>query len=205
MGAIRESCLLQANRNGFFYVLDRPHRRVPARPGPSSQKLTWASGIWSRTAARSCCPATTPRLKRARRRVRRYAARRTGCPPRTSPVDAALLRDGGRELLRVSKHHVRRCPRRKRGSGTRSRRRCTRACATGAWRWSIAVRPSGWRFQSRRSRRRRDDGVARALFRYRPHRMGDSAGTAGGVVFYGQASGEFAAVDAKLWAQILAL
>ena len=36
--------LLQANRNGFFYVLDRTNGKV-LLGRPFVQKLTWASGI----------------------------------------------------------------------------------------------------------------------------------------------------------------
>ena len=36
--------LLQANRNGFFYVLDRTDGKV-LLARPFVQKLTWASGI----------------------------------------------------------------------------------------------------------------------------------------------------------------
>ena len=36
--------LLQGNRNGFFYVLDRPRESFCSR-APFVKKLTWASGM----------------------------------------------------------------------------------------------------------------------------------------------------------------
>ena len=121
--------LLQANRNGFFYVLDRTDGKVLLAK-PFVQKLTWASGIG---------PDGRPQLRagqHARRKRRDHVPRDSRRDELdvhvVQPGDAAVLCDGGRELLRLSQHDVRRRPRRWRCAARSRRRRAGARAGSGA-------------------------------------------------------------------------
>ena len=129
--------LLQANRNGFFYVLDRTNGKVLLAPALRSEAHLgeWDWPGW---------PSAVGGWKHAGRE------RRDDMPGDTrrheldvyvvQPRNAVVLRDGGGELLRVSQHDVRWWPRPRRGTA-RSRRRRARC----------ARLPRGVRLRHRRS------------------------------------------------------
>ena len=174
--------LLQANRNGFFYVLDRTNGTLLLAK-PFVQKLTWASGIG---------PDGRPQLAAwqrsdARRRPdvpgdsRRHQLDVDG----VQSGDASFLRDGRGELLPLSQHDVRWRPRwahrTSRGLAAAAAGACSRRRRAGHRRARRTSRPAGdvrvarrW-LQSRRARWRRIDGVARARHRDRTRRVGGAA------------------------------
>lgn len=79
--------LVQANRNGFFYVLDRITGKV-LLSRPFVHKLTWASAIGP-----DGRPLVLPeriRRSRARRPARHWRGRRTGCRRRSTRRPASI-------------------------------------------------------------------------------------------------------------------
>ena len=102
---------MMANRNGFFYVLDRADRRVPARQAVREHDV--GEGDWARTARRVLIPGQEP-----------TEAGTVTCPDlvRRHELHVAVIR-------RVTGCSSSRCARRARGSSPR-RRPPTRRSAT---------------------------------------------------------------------------
>ena len=203
--------LLQANRNGFFYVLDR---------------VGWesAAGAAVRAEAHLGQRHRPGRTSAAGGRQHTGRERRDDLPGDTrrneldvhvvQPRDAALLRDGGRELFRLSQHDVRRRPRPWRGTA-RSRRRRAGAHAGSRARCAAASPfglpgggfnrggPGGGGTMALRALDLDTGRIAWEIPQIgNSNNYAGTLSTAGGVVFYGQASGEFAAVDAKSGAHL---
>ena len=76
--------LVVANRNGFFYVLDRLTGQM-LMAEPFVKNLTWASGIGA-DGRPKLLPAATRTRSKARRRARRFRARPTGRPRAFNPA-----------------------------------------------------------------------------------------------------------------------
>lgn len=176
--------LLQANRNGFFYVLDRTNGALLLAK-PFVEKLTWASGIG---------PDGRPQLLPGN--VPDEAGVKT-CPAirgATNWMSTSYSPQTGLfYVMAVENCFV------------------YRSTMFGGGRKAGATRPQVARPARGQQRRRRSSGsmLLRALDIQTGHVVWEvpqtgstnnyagTLATAGGLVFYGQASGEFAAVDAK--------
>ena len=164
--------LLHANRNGFLYVLDRTNGKLLLAT-QMVDKLTWASGIDQKTGAPSLLPANEP-SRAGHGGLSRGARRHQLVFHGLQPGHAALLRDDGGGL-----HHS--IARRRTAAIGRYNdpadppQKILRAfdIETGKVVWQIVL-PGP--VQSNYS------GVLT---------------TAGGLLFFGESSGGFAAVDAR--------
>ncbi|MPZ21172.1 MAG: PQQ-binding-like beta-propeller repeat protein [Luteitalea sp.] len=179
--------LLQANRNGFFYVLDRTNGDFLGAT-PFVEKLTWASGIGPDGRPR-LLPGNVPDEEGV-----------TTCPAirgATNWMSSSYSPQTGLfYVMAVENCFLYRST--MFGGGRRA----------GAGR-APATPPSVERPANRRSRRRSGSMALRALDIETgrvvwevpqtggTNNYAGTLSTAGGVVFYGQATGEFAAVDAK--------
>ncbi len=171
--------LLHANRNGFFYVLDRTNGEF-LRATPFVEKLTWASGIGAGRPIRKSCRAPSRRRK-ASKSVPSVDGATNWMSTAYNPGDRAVLPDGAREVqhlhevgrgvegrrILLRRRHARRFP------ASRGRNFCARSISRpGKIVWEIPQIGHG-------------------------ELWGGVLSTAGGVVFFGEDSGAFAAVDAK--------
>ena len=80
--------LAQANRNGFFYVLDRTTGQVLSAQ-PFVHKLTWSDGIGA-DGRPHVLPGSEPTVQGSRV-CPLQKARRIGCPPPTAPRPAGSM------------------------------------------------------------------------------------------------------------------
>ena len=177
--------LLHADRNGFFYVLDRTNGELLLAKA-FARKITWASGIDAKgrpdRTARQCPHA------RGDRHVSRYPRRRQLDVHGVQPGDRPVLRDGHRKLRHLSQHAVRR----------RTRRRGRPAAADSIAAASFFSVPGAE--PPHRYLRALDIQTGKVAWEIEQKvpdpNYGGVLSTAGGLVFYSESSGAFAAVDA---------
>jgi alcohol dehydrogenase (cytochrome c) len=199
--------LLQANRNGFFYVLDRTNGK-PLLGKPFVQKLTWASGVGP-DGRPQLLPGNTPDEKGvttcpAIRGATNWMS--TSYHPATRLfyvmavencfVYRSTMFGGGRAAAAPPPTPARGAAAPPRGAGPAAPLGLpgggfNRGNAGGGG--SMALRALNL-----------DDGrIAWEIPQVgNSNNYGGTLATAGGLVFYGQASGEFAAVDAKSGAHL---
>ena len=199
--------LLQANRNGFFYVLDRTNGEV-LLGRPFVQKLTWASGIGP-DGRPQLVPGNTP----DENGVTTCPAIRGATNWMSTPFSPATrlfyvmavencfvyrstMFGGGRGAASPARGAVRRAA----ASRVARLRHRRSVCRAGGFNRGGAGGGARWQLRAL------DLDTGRIAWEIpqtgNSNNYAGTLSTAGGIVFYGQASGEFAAVDAKSGAHL---